>query len=220
MEPVERRARGRAATSGRRAPPRPGSSSVAPAASRAPAERRAARRSSAARARAGRPRATSAGGQDEEREARARGRGSRGRRRTTRNSGTSAPRSNTERERELRRREIDVDRDRDERRRRDATTNAIETARRRVPDTRRTTGRAIAIRSTNSPIAAITREEDDPARRDEPRRRRRLGDRRDHELRRRPRVRPDGERERAAHRMAVDGDHAPVDEVPALGQAA
>ena len=37
------------------------------------------------------------------------------------------------------------------------------------------------------------------------------------ELRRRPRVRADREREGAAHRVAVDRDHAPVDEVPALG---
>jgi hypothetical protein len=36
------------------------------------------------------------------------------------------------------------------------TTNAIETARNRVPLTRRTSGRAMPIRSANSPIAAMT----------------------------------------------------------------
>ncbi len=41
---------------------------------------------------------------------------------------------------------------------------------------------------------------------------------RDHELRRRARVRADRERERALHRMPVDRDRAPVDEVPALRQ--
>ena len=87
-----------------------------------------------------------------------------------------------------------------------------------VPGTRRTTGRAIdRSRSTKSPSAAIMREEHEPARGHEPR----LGGasremRRDHELRRRPRVRPDRERERAAHRVAVHRDRAPVDEVPAL----
>src|SRR2546421_3271764 len=38
----------------------------------------------------------------------------------------------------------------------DATANAIETARRRVPETRRTTGRAMPMRRMKSPIAAIT----------------------------------------------------------------
>ena len=38
----------------------------------------------------------------------------------------------------------------------DATTNATDTFRRLVPRTRRTSGRAISIRITNSPIAAIT----------------------------------------------------------------
>ena len=37
-----------------------------------------------------------------------------------------------------------------------ATPNAIETARSLVPETRRTTGRAIAMRRTKRPIAAIT----------------------------------------------------------------
>src|SRR5512133_4136462 len=37
-----------------------------------------------------------------------------------------------------------------------ATPNAIDTARSRVSDTRRTTGRAMLIRRMNSPIAAIT----------------------------------------------------------------
>ena len=35
-----------------------------------------------------------------------------------------------------------------------------------------------------------------------------------------PRDRPDGECERAAHRVAVGGDRAPVHQVPALGQVA
>ena len=38
----------------------------------------------------------------------------------------------------------------------DATPNAIDTARRFVSDTRRTTGRAIPMRRMNSPIAAIS----------------------------------------------------------------
>ncbi len=37
-----------------------------------------------------------------------------------------------------------------------ATKNAIDTLRRRVPSTRETSGRAISIRSANSPIEAIT----------------------------------------------------------------
>ena len=54
------------------------------------------------------------------------------------------------------------------------TPNATVSARRLVPATRRTSGRAIAIRSTNSPIATITRQEGEPLRDHERRRGRRL----------------------------------------------
>ena len=58
-------------------------------------------------------------------------------------------------QRELRRREQHVDRRRDEREPA-ATTNAIDTRAQPRPAHARTSGRAISIRSTNSPIAAIT----------------------------------------------------------------
>src|SRR5437764_860082 len=57
-----------------------------------------------------------------------------------------------------------------------------------------------------------------PARNEQPRCGGGLRDLRDRELRRRPGVGPDGERERSLHRVPVDGDGAPVDEVPALAQ--
>ena len=44
------------------------------------------------------------------------------------------------------------------------------------------------------------------------------GDARDRELRRRPRVRADRVGERALHRVAVDRDRPPVDQIPALRQ--
>ena len=62
------------------------------------------------------------------------------------------------------------------------------------------------------------REEGEPARSHQLGRRGGFRDGRDHELRRRSRVRSDGEREGAPHRVAVDRDHPPVDEVPAFGE--
>ena len=59
-------------------------------------------------------------------------------------------------QRELGRRAQQVERDRDQRRRRAATPNATSSERRLAPGTRRTSGRAIAMRSTNRPIAIIT----------------------------------------------------------------
>ena len=61
-------------------------------------------------------------------------------------------------------RDVEVDRDREQPERPRATTNAIETARRLVPSTRRTSGRAIASRSTKRPIAIITVRNTSPAR--------------------------------------------------------
>jgi len=61
-------------------------------------------------------------------------------------------------------------------------------------------------------------EEGDPAGDQQLRCRCRLGDGGDRELRRRTRVGADGVGERALHRMAVDRDRAPVDQIPALGQ--
>ena len=60
------------------------------------------------------------------------------------------------------------------------------------------------------------REEDEPALHEQPRGGGGFADRGDHELRRRPGVRPDGERVRAADGVTVGGDDAPEDEVPAL----
>ena len=62
------------------------------------------------------------------------------------------------------------------------------------------------------------RQEHHPARDQQLRRLRAGGHLRHRELRRRPRVGADGIRERALHRMAVDRDRAPVDQVPALRQ--
>ena len=87
-----------------------------------------------------------------------------------------------------------------------------------TPSTRLISGRAISIRSTNSPIATITDRNISPARDQQLRRGRGRRDVRHLELRRRPRVRADGVGERALHRVAVDRDRAPVDQVPALGQ--
>ena len=60
------------------------------------------------------------------------------------------------------------------------------------------------------------REEDDPAFDEQPWGGGGLADRGDHELGRRPGVRPDGERVGAADGVTVGGDHAPEDEIPAL----
>ena len=62
------------------------------------------------------------------------------------------------------------------------------------------------------------RQEHHPPRDQQVQRGRRPGDARDRELRRRPRVRPDRIGERALHRVAVDRDRPPVDQIPALGQ--
>ena len=86
-----------------------------------------------------------------------------------------------------------------------------------VPCRRRTSGRRDRDPQHEEADRAHHRQEHHPAGCDQARRRRRLGDRRDRELRRRAGVRPDREGEGAAHRMAVDRDRAPVDEVPALG---
>ncbi len=133
----------------------------------------------------------------------------------TPNSGTSAPTSNTERSESLaveksRYTGIAISPTTE------AITNAIESARRLTPGTRLTTGRTIRIRSTNSPIAAITATNISQrvisscgvvARR---------RDARDLELGRRSRVRAHRVGERPRNRMAVDRDRPPVDQVPAL----
>ena len=75
------------------------------------------------------------------------------------------------------------------------------------------------VRSTNSPIAAMNREQRDPACGNERRGCRGLGQIGDHELRRRAGVRADRERECAAYRMPVDRDHAPHDQIPAFRQS-
>ena len=62
-------------------------------------------------------------------------------------------------------------------------------------------------------------DEDDRTRGDQARSRCRFRDRGHDEPRCRPRVGPHGECEGAAHGMAVDRDHAPIDEVPALGDS-
>ena len=115
-----------------------------------------------------------------------------------------------------RRRLLEVDRDHDQAST-DVTANALVTERRDAP-ARRTAGRAMNRRRTIRPIELITVRKDEPLRDDQLGRRRRPGYVGDRELRRRARVRPDGERERALHRMSVDRDRAPVDEVPALRQ--
>ena len=99
-----------------------------------------------------------------------------------------------------------------------ATKNAIDTLRNRVPPTRETSGRAISIRSANSPIAAITE------RKTAQRAIRSGGVAAVSEIEGITNcgagsgVRADRERERSSDRVAVDRDHPPVDEVPALGQ--
>ena len=82
----------------------------------------------------------------------------------------------------------------------------------------RSSGRAIRMRNAKSPTASIAERNAMKRSADEPGRRRRLRERGDHELRSGPRGRADGERERAAHGMAVGGDHAPEHEVPARRQ--
>ena len=121
-------------------------------------------------------------------------------------------------QREVGGREQRVERDRDEPddcrdEERDRERAQARARRRAGRPAARSRAAARAARSRPSPTR-----NDDPARGHEPRRRGRLRGRRDRELRRRPGVRPDRERERAAHRVAVDRDRAPVDEVPALGE--
>ena len=133
--------------------------------------RAGARRSTGARARddrpTGRPRRRC-------RTARTRPRGRRSRARTPSRgySGTSAPSVEHRSQRVVCDRDVQVHRDRDqaEHRRHDATPPTR--ARRLVPGTRRRIGRAISTRSTNSPIAAITRQEHHPASDQQLRRRR------------------------------------------------
>jgi hypothetical protein len=119
-------------------------------------------------------------------------------------------------QRELSRCDVDVDRDRDqpqrgrqeERYRDRAQVRPVDAPDHRPRD---------AEPQHEEPDRRHDREEGDRARGDQPRSGRGLADRRDHELGLRALVRPDGERERASDRVAVDGDDAPVDEVPALG---
>ena len=130
-------------------------------------------------------------------------------------SGTSAPRSNAERSANSRRREQRGRRGRDERRRRRDGERDRDGAQ-PVPGTRRTSGRAIAIRRTKSPTAAIT------ARKTIQRAASSRGVAAVSEIDGMtncgagPGVRADREGEGAADRVAVDGDDPPVDEVPAL----
>ena len=118
-----------------------------------------------------------------------------------------------------RRREVEVDGDRDQAEHATQTTNATETARRLVPSTRRTTGRAIAIRSTNSPIDDITVRNISQRAISSfvvvARRARSFGT---GNCGAGPGFGADRERERALHRVPVDRDRAPVDQVPALRQ--
>ena len=178
VDPVERDGQPARRRLRRRGPPRPGR-----AASRRPPRARRRTASSSAtdrRSRSGRSTQSASAGR---RRRTARTQSSRSRKprpnAEARISGTMRAEVERGAQRELRRRQVDVDGDRDERDAPTRSTKAIVTARSRVPATRRMTGRAIAIRSTNSPIAAITARNDDPARGDEPRRRRRLRDRRD-----------------------------------------
>ena len=101
-------------------------------------------------------------------------------------------------------------------RRQQLTANATVTARRLVPPTRRTTGRAIASRNAARPIATITERKTTHRAVTSLRCRGGLGGRRDHELRRGARVRADGKGERSSYGVPVDGDRPPVDEVPPL----
>ena len=215
MEPVEAGARARAARSGRRDRRCPGSAAPRP---RPPPRRprRGSPRSSGARARAGRPRARSPR-RGRRARSRARGRRSRARtpssaragraRRRRRTSAASRPRSTPRG-----RRGSPAGRAARRRRTRPRAARSL------VPSMRRTTGRAIASRSASRPIALITERNISPARDEQRGRGRGLGDVRDHELRVGPGVRPDRELERALHRMAVDRDRPPVDEVPPLRQ--
>ena len=135
----------------------------------------------------------------------------------TRYSGTSAPRSNTERSESLaieksRYTGIAISPTIEN------ATHATDTARRFVPSTRRISGRAISDPQREQADRDHHRQEHHPARDQQLRRLRARRDLGHWELRRGPRVGTDGVRERALHRMAVDRDRAPVDQVPALRQ--